>query len=104
MKSLLFCTIAVLPFLAYGQMIVRLETKTADVEDAGMLIGGSISLEMLMADATFCRIQELSSDGFNFQQGKIDVFVGADLGGCANFTAPGGEISRVTLSHGKVDH
>ena len=82
-----------------GQKIIRLETKTADIGEAGMGIGGSIAVELLMRDATYCRIGELSSDGFNFQQGKIDVFVGEDLGACANFTAPGGEIARLTLSH-----
>ena len=66
-----------------------------------MPLGGSLNMELLMNDATYCRINDLHSDGLNFQQGKIDVFVGADLGDCGNFTAPGGEIARLSLTHRK---
>ena len=104
MKFLLVLTIGLLPLLAQAQKIIQLQTKTGDGNWNEMLPGGSLNVELLMTDNTYCRMSELYADGSNFQLGKIDVFDGDDLGDCANFTAPGGEIAKMGLTHRKELH
>lgn len=99
MNSFLAVALALVPLLVTAQHIVRLETKTGDVEDAGMLLG-SIDIQINAGALQACDIKELDVESVGgFGQGDIDVFTGPDLQECGNFTVPGGNVSKLVLSH-----
>ena len=101
MKSLIL--LSLLPLASLAGEIIRIETKTADVDDAGMTLAGSISIELLMTDSTFCRINNLQADGITFSRGKIDTFVNETLQNCQGFVAPGSTLPRLSLYHQGLD-
>ena len=93
-----------MPLLAFAGDIIRIETKTADVENAGMTLAGKISMEILMTDSSYCRINDLTADGVTFSKGKTDVFEHGELQNCANFTSPGSVVARLSLYHQGLDN
>ena len=85
--------------LAACQNVVRIETKTGDQVDAGML-HGTIDIEIKTIDSTSCVIEELESNTFGgFEQGFINFFMGSELKGCENFFVPEGNVTSLVLSH-----
>ena len=81
------------------QNVVRLETKTGDQVDAGMLLG-TIDVEIITLDSTSCKIEELEANTFGgFEQGFINIFTGSELKDCENFFVPEGNVTTLILSH-----
>ena len=99
-KPILFLLLfLLLPALANCQHIVRIETKTGDQVDAGML-RGTIDIEIETINSTSCKIEELESNTFGgFEQGFINVFTGSELEDCENFLVPESTITNLILSH-----
>ena len=65
--------------VANASYLVRMDTKTADISDAGMQLLGEVDVEVYNVDGDHCNISDLDSSGNNFQRGEIDVFEGGDL-------------------------
>ena len=99
MNSYLAVVLAIIPLLVTAQQIIRVETKTGDVEDASMILG-TIDIQIHGGALHSCDIIELDVESVGgFGQGQIDVFTGSQLQECGNFTVPNGNVSKLVLSH-----
>ena len=85
--------------LTTAQHIVRVETKTADADGAQMNFA-QVNLRIFAKNLVdSCLIENLDSDGNNFQKGELDVFTGRDLQGCDHFNTPNRTVNRIQISH-----
>jgi len=72
-----FFALAMLVASSAGQavipVIVQIETKTVDMNDAGMTFG-SVDIEIINRDFLPCKIYRLDGSGNDFQEGESNVF------------------------------
>ena len=101
LKTLLL--VIVLAGICSSQNVMRITTKTADIDGADMTLA-TVDVEMMNKEFLLCFIDDLDNLFSNdFKQGAIDTFEGRSLQECNNIPLVDNELPYLRITHNLFD-